>query len=91
MWNKKSDKNIILLQIVLYLNKCNIYCKMIPKLDTTKERHKVIFETYKQVIKNHGDMAKYIQKKILYEEVAAKCLLSTKYVQTVILMRTKIG
>lgn len=57
---------------------------MTPKLDTTKERHKFIMETYNAVIKKYGNMAKHLKKTLLYEEVASIVHLTPKYVQGVI-------
>lgn len=55
------------------------------------ERDKAILEEYNQVIKRHGELARHLEKKIFYEEVAAKFYLSPDTTARIIRKQLKLS
>ena len=54
---------------------------------TTKQRHEVIFDVYVQVLSEHGEDARNLTKKSMYEEVAKRTGYSRERVSKIITMK----
>ena len=72
---------------MLYLHPYKKLCHnsiVMVKNTNTEERDEVLFRYYVSLLKSHGEYAKYVLKKDLYEEVGRIFFISPRRVQGVI-------